>query len=139
MKGRTKTVLVVDPNEATLHTFKRLLKNQGFVVDEATKDEEAMAKMESQSYDLVLVSSLLPDTDGMDLFLFTKESVPKAKDIVTKGFPFSSEAITPFKSEADVIFAKPVAPDQLLRVIEKLQSAARANEYPRAQNNRTDR
>ena len=30
MKVKTKTVLVVDPNEATLHTFKRLLKNQGF-------------------------------------------------------------------------------------------------------------
>lgn len=120
MKGRTKTVLVVDPNEATMHTFKRLLKNQGFVVDEATKDEEAMAKMESRSYDLVLVSSLLPNIDGMDLFLFTKGSVPKAKDIVTRGFPFSTDAIISIKSGADAVFAKPVAPDQLLRAIESL-------------------
>jgi DNA-binding response OmpR family regulator len=120
-----KRVLVVDSNEPTLHTFKRLLKNQGFNVDEAARVEEAIGKMKSQNYDLVLVSSLLPDTEGIDLFLFTKESMSKAIEIVTKGLPFSTEIVKAIDSGADAVFAKPVAPGELLRVIEKVQESSR--------------
>lgn len=125
MKAETKRALVVDFNEATLHTFKRLLKNQGFNVDAAAKVEEAIGKMKNQNYDLVLVSSLLPDTEGIDLFLFTKESMPKAIEIVTKGLPFSTEIVKAIESGADAVFAKPVAPDELLRVIGKIQEGSR--------------
>jgi len=125
LKAETKSVLVVDSNESTLHTFKRLLKNRGFNVDEASKVEEATGKMKSKNYDLVLVSSLLPDTEGIDLFLFGRESMPKAIEIVTKGLPFSTEIVKAIDSRADAVFAKPVAPGELLRVIEKIQESSR--------------
>ncbi len=116
-----KTILVVDSNEATLRTFKRLLQNQGFSVDEAAKKEEAIYKMRNKRYDIVLVSSLLPDTDGIDLFLYTKTSMSDALKMVKNGLPFSKEIDEKFEGGAEVAFSKPVAPVELLRKIAQLQ------------------
>ncbi len=119
-----KTILIVDSNEATLRTFKRLLQNQGFSVDEASKKEEAIGKMRSKRYDVVLVNSLLPDADGIDLFLYTKESMSDALKMVGSGLPFSEEIDQKFEAGADVAFSKPVAPAELLKTIAHLQKEA---------------
>jgi DNA-binding response OmpR family regulator len=117
----TKTILIVDSDETTLRTFKRLLQNQGFKVDESPNKEDAIRKMKSKRYSIVLVSSMLPDIDGNDLFIFSNRSMQSVMKMVKVGTPFARDGVRALKSGADAVFAKPVAPNELLKALEGLK------------------
>jgi DNA-binding response OmpR family regulator len=126
-KLKLARALVVDSNDSTMRTFRRLLKKQGFDADVAISSKEALQKMNRQNYSLVLISSPLPDIDGIDLLLFMQKSLPKALKIVTSGFPFAETSVRAIEAGADAVFAKPVSPNELFKIIHKLQEQEERN------------
>jgi DNA-binding response OmpR family regulator len=127
MKLKPLRALVVDANDSTLQTFRRLLKKQGFDADVAKSSKEALQKMSSQNYSLVLISYLLPDIDGIDLLLFMQKSLPEATKIVASGLPFAETSLRAIEAGADAVFAKPVSPDELFKIIRILQEKEERN------------
>ena len=91
------------------------------MVDKATETKVAGEKLSRRRYDLVLVSSSTPSY-GIDLLVFLKKSRLSAIKLFRTGFPRFSSIADAFKFGADAAFSKPVDPDELLRVIDELQS-----------------
>jgi DNA-binding response OmpR family regulator len=120
VKVETRNVLIIDRNKSTSWAFKRILQKRGFSVDEVEDGKKALEKIKTNRYDAVLISFENPDIDGNDLLFFAKKNLPNAARLVAIGFPSLEISIKALESGADVVFAKPIAPEQLITVIEKI-------------------
>lgn len=120
VKVETRRVLIIDRNKSTSWAFKKILQKRGFSVDEFMDKKEALEKIRTNRYDAVLISLETPDIDGNDLLFFAKKNLPNAARLVAIGFPSLEGSIKALESGADAVFAKPIAPEQLITVIEKI-------------------
>jgi adenylate cyclase len=57
-------LLVVDDNDANRDMLSRRLERQGYFVTPASNGREALDKLESQEFDLVLLDIMMPELDG---------------------------------------------------------------------------
>ncbi|MBU9605265.1 response regulator [Burkholderia multivorans] len=69
------TILFVDDDEATLHTFRLLLEHDGYQVVLARSGLEALVKLSENAVDLVITDWSMPDMDGVTLCR-TLRSIP---------------------------------------------------------------
>ena len=60
-------ILVVDDDPETVDIMRRLLTRCGFTVETATDPREAMSRMESELYAVVLSDILMPGMSGHEL------------------------------------------------------------------------
>lgn len=61
-------ILVVDDSEPNLLLAGLLLKRTLINIDDATSGTEALKKIESNSYDLILLDYMMPDINGSEVF-----------------------------------------------------------------------
>lgn len=57
-------ILVVDDNAANRDMLTRRLDREGYSVDAAANGREALAKLEAENFDLVLLDIVMPELDG---------------------------------------------------------------------------
>jgi two-component system chemotaxis response regulator CheY len=73
--------LVVDDSQVVRKVARRILTDAGFLVGEAATGAEALAICQQEMPEIILVDSLLPDTDSIDL-------IAKLSAIETTNSPF---------------------------------------------------
>jgi CheY-like chemotaxis protein len=78
-------VLVVDDNPLILDLIARLF-DQRFAIDAAGCASEAMAKIEQQAYDLVLIDLILPEMNGLELFRAIRRIRPRQKAMLMTAY-----------------------------------------------------
>ena len=62
-----KKILLVDDEPLILKGLKYTLEQEGYETDSAMDGEEALAKFESGSFDLILLDVMLPKLDGISV------------------------------------------------------------------------
>jgi DNA-binding NtrC family response regulator len=115
-KGR---ILVVDDDEGICSVVQTALKNKGYVVDVAKNAKEAIAKTNTNFYNLALIDLRLPDMDGTELLTAMKETTPAIVKIILTGYPALQNAIDAVNKGAHGYLVKPINMDILLRTVEK--------------------
>ena len=60
-------ILVVDDEPDTVGLIEITLKPSGFLVEKAYSAEEALERIRSESFDLLLLDVMMPDMDGFEL------------------------------------------------------------------------
>lgn len=73
-------ILVVDDQEDNRAVLERRLRRQGHTVDSAAGGHAALARLEQEQFDLVLLDVLMPDLDGYAVLERLKSS-PATRDI----------------------------------------------------------
>ena len=114
-----KSILVVDDDKSIIQTLTRILQKAGYDVDAAETGKEAMEKAEDRCYDLALVDVRLPDMDGTDLLVASKETLQDTVKIMITGFPSLETGVKALDGGADAYLVKPVRPEELLVLIEE--------------------
>jgi DNA-binding response OmpR family regulator len=114
-----KSILVVDDDKSILRTLTRILQKAGYDVDAAETGKEAMEKADKRRYDLALVDVRLPDMDGTDLLVVTKDTLQDTVKIMITGFPSLETGVKALDGGADAYLVKPVRPEDLLMLIEE--------------------
>ncbi len=61
-----KLILVVDDDQETRHMIREMLEGQGFRVEVAEDGVEALNKLETAEFDLVLMDLAMPRMDGIE-------------------------------------------------------------------------
>lgn len=92
------TILFVDDEEAILRMAKRVLDRAGHRTLIASRGDEALALLRTETVDAVVLDSFLPDADGSEVAESMRELVPdlpilrssgyQAEDLVPPGEPF---------------------------------------------------
>ena len=111
-----KTVLIVDDEAILRESLGDYLKDAYQVVTAGT-GEEALELIEKQDFDMLVVDVRLPGKTGLQVLREVRESKPHIKSIVITTYPPVESAVEATKLGAIDYLVKPVAPDDLERLI----------------------
>ncbi len=99
MESRQKTVLVVDDDEGTRETLAAILRHE-FRLLHAASGEAALAVMEKEDVDLMLLDVRLPGISGLEVLKILKENYPLVEVIVISALKEVETAVTAMKHGA---------------------------------------
>lgn len=118
-------ILVAEDEEITLRNIIEALEESGFDVQGARNGVEALKKMKSRHFDVLVTDIKMPEMSGMDLLEKTKEAYPDTKVIITTGFGSISSAIEAIKKGASDYITKPFDLDELTMKVGKIDEQNR--------------
>jgi two-component system response regulator VicR len=120
-----KKVLVVDDEPDTLELVKLVLESAGFEAILVKSGMEAMAKIDAENLDLVLLDIMMPDMDGWDVFRKIKEknkNIPIA--ILTAKAQNIDKLLGLHVLKADDYITKPFGKNELIGKVRKLTGSS---------------
>jgi len=112
-------VLVVDDQQTICDGVTRILKKRGWEVDGATDGQEAIDRLDRNSFDMVIADLMMPRVSGMDLLRYVRENHPDVPVVMITGYASIDSAVEATKVGAAGYVPKPFTPDELLEVVEK--------------------
>ena len=122
MTGR---ILVIDDDEAILHSCKTILEDEGHEVKVAAGAAEALAALREKAFDMALIDLRLPGTDGLEILERAAALDPDLVVIIFTAYGTIESAVEATKRGAFNYLTKPFTAGQLVAVV------AKAIEYSR--------
>ena len=118
------SVLIVDDEPIVRESLRDWLKDAGYQVATAESGEEALEMIEKQDFSVMVVDIRLPGRTGIDVLREVKAQRPWIKSLIITAYPSADTVSEAKKLGAIDYLIKPVAPDDLERLIrETLESA----------------
>jgi DNA-binding NtrC family response regulator len=112
--NKKSNILVVDDEEVIRRGYARTLANADCNVATAWNGREALAVLEHEPFDVVLLDLRMPEMDGMTVLKTIKEKWPDSEVVVITGYPSVETAKEAVRLGACDYLAKPVAPDDVI-------------------------
>ena len=123
-------ILIVDDDKNICTALSLILEDEGYEVDTAETGREALDKTNSKIYNVILLDFRLPDTEGTQLLLRIKDTVPKMRKIMLTGFPSMSNAVDSVNFGADAFVVKPCETSDLIcKIREQLKKQEEEYQY----------
>jgi len=117
------TIVIIEDDDVTAADLQTGLVEAGYVVRRAGSADEALLTLEHTQPDLILMSLMLPDTDGLILCSTLKTQFP-APIIVLSGRPGEVDRALAIESGAIDLLTTPTSTAELLR---KVRSVVRGS------------
>ena len=114
-----ETILIVDDDKEFREEFKEFLA--GYEVKEASDGREALELLrKAHNIDLVILDVNMPHISGIDVLTEIKKTDPDLGTIILTGYSDKDTAIDALKGHADDYIEKPVDPEKLKAIIERI-------------------
>ncbi|GIV05090.1 MAG: hypothetical protein KatS3mg016_0665 [Fimbriimonadales bacterium] len=91
-------VLIVDDEEDLRYIYTRQLRNDGYLLDTAADGEEAIQKIQTNEYAVILTDMRMPRKDGLAVIAAAREYLPETEIIVLTGHGSLENALQAFKA-----------------------------------------
>jgi len=126
-RGERVKVLVVDDSISVRRGMARQLRGLGLDIHEASDGMEALARLRSSSYGLVVTDLEMPRLDGFALLAEMKHSAPLAaiRVVVASSLADAETRRRVLELGADAFLSKPVDPRKLARTVEAVLPGVR--------------
>ncbi len=116
----SEKVLLVDDEQDFLDTLGERMKDRGMNVSSTTSAEEALRKVDTESYDAIVLDLMMPDMDGLQLLKAIKKKKPELQVILLTGHARVDKGIEAMKLGAVDFLEKPA---DLKLLTEKIKEA----------------
>jgi len=116
--GREKTILVVDDEEFIRTLVRERLELSGYSIGEASNGKDALAKLSTERYSVLLTDIRMPEMDGIALLKESASRYPDTAGIVMSAHAELNTAVAALKIGACDYITKPFNFDVLLITIE---------------------
>jgi CheY-like chemotaxis protein/HPt (histidine-containing phosphotransfer) domain-containing protein len=114
---KNKKVLIVDDNALNRKVFENILMNN-YLYDSASDGEEAIEKIRSVQFDIILMDIQMPKLDGISALRIIKEdSLTNSPIIAVSAYSNQADREYFLSTGFDDFIAKPVKPRDLLETI----------------------
>ena len=112
-----KPILIVDDEPIVRESIRDWLKDAGYQVATAESGEQALEMIEKQDFGVVVLDVRLPGKTGIKVLKELKALKPQIKSIIITAYSSAELAVEARKLGAVDYLIKPVAPDDLERLI----------------------
>jgi PAS domain S-box-containing protein len=113
-------VLIVDDDASVCESLKDLLEAERCCIETAASGVQAMDRLGSQQFDIVLSDVVMPDMDGYELYQAVKRTTPKLPVVLMTAFNYDKDHIIKrscLEGLQGMIFKKPVNPAMLKKIL----------------------
>ena len=100
-------ILLIEDDPTLLAFLGEVCRGMGMVVSEAARGDEALARLGSESFDIVLSDLKLPGVDGIQVLKRVKEQSPHTQVILMTAFATVDLAVEAMKAGACEFLQKP--------------------------------
>lgn len=113
-------VLVVDDDPQIVELICMGLASGGYASDCASNGKDAIAKLESNDYDLVIMDIVMPEQDGIELSMHFHQTWPELKFVVMSGAGNTSYLDVASRLGAKSVLQKPFKIETLLETVREV-------------------
>ncbi|HTQ79914.1 MAG TPA: sigma-54 dependent transcriptional regulator [Thermoanaerobaculia bacterium] len=110
-------ILLVEDRESLRRMLERALGEEGYAVETAADGGSGIRLLAEHPYDLVLTDLKLPDVSGLEVLAASRAAQPRTPVVVLTGYGTVATAVEAMKLGAYDFLEKPVAIDDLSRLI----------------------
>ena len=121
-------ILLVEDDAAFCEMLAKFLMRKSFEVTSCYSAEDALKKIETEKFDLIITDLRLPNYDGIELMLQFKTKFPSIPVLLMTGYSDVTTAVKAMKNGASDYISKPFNPDEVLLVIENALSQSNQTE-----------
>ena len=119
MDAARQRILIVDDEENVLALCQTILEKRGYEVECASTAEEALDRLETELFDVVVTDLKMPGMSGLDLLTKGKALNPSMPFIMLTAFGTVHSAVEAMKEGAYDYLIKPVDNEEFKLVVEK--------------------
>lgn len=117
-------ILIVEDNLINQKVTQAILKTNGYLYDFALNGLEALEKLKSNKYDLILMDCQMPELDGFETTQQFREFEKKNNQVMTPIIAMTASAFKEtqdkcFKYKMNDFISKPLKSGDLIEIIEK--------------------
>jgi len=113
-------ILVLDDDPVVTLSCKRILGAEGYTIITTDKGEDAIKKVSSEEFDLLISDIRLPDINGITVLKETKIVQPKLDVVIITGYPTLEDAREAVRLGAFEFIEKPFTPEFMMNVADKV-------------------
>jgi ATP-dependent Lon protease len=117
---QTSQVLVVDDEEIARTNLEYILRKEGHQVATAANGLEALEKVKTQEFDVVLTDLKMEKMDGIQLLESVKQIAPHTEIVMVTGYATVSSAVDALKKGAAHYLSKPIKLDELRTTVREI-------------------
>lgn len=118
-------LLLVEDDDSVRSTLTTFLELEGYAVDAVSSTREALEKLSSRSYPLVVSDIYIDAGTGLDILEAARSSSPETKVILMSARGSMETVMAATRGGAYDYIAKPFELDQLLEVLKRAEGAGR--------------
>jgi len=111
-------ILVVDDEEVTRLSLAEILSLEGYQVASARSGEEALQKLEKETFDLVLADLVMKEVDGLQVMEAVKKLSPETVVIMLTAYGTLESAIRAMRQGAYDYLIKPCGAQEIVASVE---------------------
>ena len=115
----TSKILLVDDEKAAVQNLEHVLKKEGYATVGCLSGAEALERLHSETFDLVLTDLRMGGVDGMQVLKASRELQPGSEVIVITGYATLTSAVDAMKGGAFHYISKPFRLDEVRHVVKE--------------------
>jgi len=112
-------ILVVDDEATMRRSLADILRLEGYHVQMAKSGEEAIQRLQSETYDLILLDLKMPGVSGVEVLRFVAKTAPETQVILLTAHGSLESAIEALRLGAQDYLLKPSSPESILSSVAK--------------------
>ena len=112
-------ILLVDDEKSVSSTISMFLKKEGYRIEESSSGKEAVEKLKTKFFDLVITDLKMKPIDGLQVLRETKNINPLTEVIVMTGFGTVESGVEAMKSGAYDYIQKPFDKEEFVILVGK--------------------
>lgn len=110
-------ILVVDDEKIALDSLELTLTREGYAVVTANSGADAIEKLKTDAFDIVITDLIMGDIDGHAVVKEIQNKYPGTKVIMVTGYATVDTAVEALRMGAFHYIEKPISLDQMRTVI----------------------
>ena len=118
-------ILVIDDEAEIRESLDILLSGEGYAVETAENGAAGLARLDSNSYDIILLDLMMPDIDGMEVIGRIRQKDRETPIFMITAYGSVENAVQAIKAGADDYLTKPWDNEKLIIEIDRAISRSR--------------
>jgi CheY-like chemotaxis protein/anti-sigma regulatory factor (Ser/Thr protein kinase) len=110
-------ILIVDDDPDIHALLQSSLRDTGYRTECVSSGQEALARLQSERYDLVLSDVVMPGIDGLELLHHIQQQCPSTPVVVMTAQNTSQNLIRSIREKAYAYFSKPFSPEDVVEMV----------------------